>query len=48
MKALPKGKCIKHFLHGLRSWQLEIEWYLIYALESVGLASNIERPRVRR
>jgi stearoyl-CoA desaturase (delta-9 desaturase) len=29
---------------GLRWWQPDIGWYLIYALEMVGLASNVKRP----
>ncbi len=33
---------------GLRWWQTDMGWYLIYALEMVGLASNVKRPRVRR
>lgn len=48
MKALPNGKHIKHCLHGLRCWQLEIGWYFSFALESVGLACNIDRSSDRR
>lgn len=33
---------------GLRWWQPDIGWCLIYALESVGLARNVKRPRVRQ
>lgn len=33
---------------GLCWWQPDIGWYLIYALESAGFASNVKRPRVRR
>jgi fatty-acid desaturase len=32
---------------GLRWWQPDIGWYFIYALESVGLASQVKRPRIR-
>jgi fatty-acid desaturase len=32
---------------GLRWWQTDIGWYFIYALESVGLASDVKRPRTR-
>ncbi|MGH9579869.1 MAG: acyl-CoA desaturase [Terriglobales bacterium] len=32
---------------GLRWWQTDIGWYLICALEAVGLASNVKRPTVR-
>jgi stearoyl-CoA desaturase (delta-9 desaturase) len=32
---------------GLRWWQPDVGWYLIYALEAVGLASNVKRPRIR-
>jgi len=32
---------------GLRWWQTDIGWYFICALESIGLATNIKRPRVR-
>lgn len=32
---------------GLRWWQTDIGWYFIYALEAVGLASNVKRPRAR-
>lgn len=32
---------------GLRWWQTDIGWYFIYALESVGLASNVKRPSAR-
>jgi len=32
---------------GLRWWQTDIGWYFIYALETVGLASNVKRPRAR-
>jgi len=32
---------------GLRWWQPDIGWYFIYALESVGLARNVKRPRER-
>jgi fatty-acid desaturase len=30
---------------GLHWWQPDIGWYFIYAMECVGLASNIKRPR---
>lgn len=33
---------------GMRWWQPDIGWYLIYALESVGLATNVKRPRAGR
>ena len=32
---------------GLRWWQTDIGWYFIYALETVGLAGNVKRPRAR-
>jgi len=32
---------------GLRWWQTDFGWYLIYALETVGLASHVKRPRAR-
>jgi stearoyl-CoA desaturase (delta-9 desaturase) len=32
---------------GLRWWQPDVGWYLIYALEAVGLANNVKRPRER-
>ncbi len=32
---------------GLRWWQTDIGWYFIYALEAVGLASNVKRPRAQ-
>jgi fatty-acid desaturase len=32
---------------GLRWWQPDIGWYFIYAMESLGLASNVKRPRTR-
>ncbi len=32
---------------GLRWWQPDIGWYFIYALEAVGLARNVKRPRAR-
>lgn len=32
---------------GLRWWQTDIGWYFIYALETVGLADNVKRPRAR-
>jgi fatty-acid desaturase len=32
---------------GLRWWQTDVGWYFICALEAVGLASNVKRPRVR-
>lgn len=32
---------------GLHWWQMDIGWYLIYALEAVGLASNVKRPRAQ-
>lgn len=32
---------------GLRWWQTDIGWYLICALEAVGLASGVKRPRAR-
>lgn len=32
---------------GLRWWQPDIGWYFIYALEAVGLARNVKRPRTR-
>ena len=32
---------------GLRWWQPDVGWYLIYALEAVGLARNVKRPRIR-
>lgn len=31
---------------GLRWWQTDIGWYFIFMLESLGLASNIKRPRM--
>jgi stearoyl-CoA desaturase (delta-9 desaturase) len=30
---------------GLRWWQIDVGWYLICALEAVGLASHVKRPR---
>jgi stearoyl-CoA desaturase (delta-9 desaturase) len=30
---------------GLRWWQTDIGWYVICALEAVGLASRVKRPR---
>ncbi len=33
---------------GLRWWQVDIGWYFIYAMESVGLARNVKRPRVSK
>jgi stearoyl-CoA desaturase (delta-9 desaturase) len=32
---------------GLRWWQPDFGWYFIYAMEAVGLASGVKRPRVR-
>ncbi|MBI4464051.1 MAG: hypothetical protein HY647_05050 [Acidobacteria bacterium] len=32
---------------GLRWWQTDIGWYFIYALEQVGFATHIKRPRIR-
>jgi fatty-acid desaturase len=32
---------------GLRWWQTDIGWYVICALEAVGLASKVKRPRAR-
>jgi fatty-acid desaturase len=32
---------------GLRWWQTDIGWYLIYALETLGLARNVKRPRAQ-
>lgn len=32
---------------GLRWWQTDIGWYLICALEAIGLASNVKRPSLR-
>ena len=32
---------------GLRWWQTDIGWYFICALEAIGLASHVKRPRVR-
>jgi stearoyl-CoA desaturase (delta-9 desaturase) len=32
---------------GLRWWQPDIGWYFIYALERVGLATSVKRPRAR-
>ncbi len=32
---------------GLRWWQTDLGWYFIYAMEAVGLASNVKRPRAR-
>jgi fatty-acid desaturase len=32
---------------GQRWWQTDIGWYFICALEAVGLASNVKRPRTR-
>jgi stearoyl-CoA desaturase (delta-9 desaturase) len=32
---------------GLRWWQTDIGWYFIYGLETVGLASNVKRPKAR-
>src|SRR5438045_9746713 len=29
---------------GLRWWQVDMGWYAILLLESVGLASNVKRP----
>ena len=31
---------------GLRWWEVDIGWYLICALEAVGLARNVKRPRL--
>ena len=33
---------------GLQWWQVDIGWYLICAMEAVGLASNVKLPRRRR
>lgn len=33
---------------GLRWWQIDIGWYFIYALEAIGLARNVKRPRGRK
>ncbi len=33
---------------GLQWWEVDIGWYFILAMESVGLARNVKRPRVRR
>ena len=33
---------------GLRWWQTDIGWYVIYALEATGLASHVKRGRARR
>jgi fatty-acid desaturase len=32
---------------GLRWWQPDVGWYFIYAMESLGLASNVKRPSTR-
>ncbi len=32
---------------GMRWWQTDIGWYFICALEAVGLASNVKRPKPR-
>ncbi|MGH9773624.1 MAG: acyl-CoA desaturase [Candidatus Acidiferrales bacterium] len=32
---------------GLRWWQTDIGWYFIWTMESLGLASNVKRPRLR-
>jgi len=32
---------------GLLWWQMDMGWYFIYALETLGLASNVRRPRAR-
>ncbi len=32
---------------GLHWWQPDVGWYFIYALEAVGLARNVKRPRTR-
>jgi fatty-acid desaturase len=32
---------------GLRWWQIDMGWYFIYALEALGLASNVRRPSTR-
>lgn len=32
---------------GLRWWQTDIGWYFIYALETLGLARNVKRPRAQ-
>jgi stearoyl-CoA desaturase (delta-9 desaturase) len=32
---------------GLRWWQTDIGWYFIYALELIGLASNVKRPATK-
>jgi fatty-acid desaturase len=33
---------------GLRWWQIDIGWYFIYALQAVGLASNVKQARARK
>jgi len=33
---------------GLRWWQPDVGWYLIWALEAVGLASGVKRPNMAR
>ena len=32
---------------GLHWWQTDIGWYIIYALETLGLAHNVKRPQLR-
>ena len=32
---------------GLRWWQTDIGWYFIWAMEAVGLANSVKRPRTR-
>ena len=32
---------------GLRWWQIDVGWYFICALEAIGLASNVKRPRTQ-
>jgi stearoyl-CoA desaturase (delta-9 desaturase) len=33
---------------GLRWWEIDIGWYVIYGLEAVGLATNVKRPGCRK
>jgi fatty-acid desaturase len=33
---------------GLRWWEIDLGWYLITAMEAVGLARDVKRPRLQR
>ena len=33
---------------GLKTWEIDTGWWMILALESVGLATHVKRPRVAR